>query len=133
VRKDLSDAGQSWLDGYASFIAGDLADLDLAGRAVHLDLPGKERAWSHKAHVAGQDVQQLGYLIERDFTHEPSDAGDARVRFQRLEIHVLPKAGFSHGPEFKRRKKNAILAHAFLCDNGRAAIFENDRDPDQRP
>ena len=50
--------------------------------AVARDLVGHDGTPAHDAHVAGQDVPELGELVETDPPQRPSDRRDPRIAAQ---------------------------------------------------
>ena len=103
-----------------------------------LHLGGHRRPGTDDAHLAGEDVQELGQLVERGPADEAADAGDARVvphledrarglvlRAQRLEAGLGVDV---HAAELEHLERAPVLADPGLAEEDRARGLELDGD-----
>lgn len=87
---------------------------------IRLKLPieiGTLRPGPHKAHVAPQDVPQLGQLIQPGAPEEMAETGAARVADRRPARAVGLRVQ-AHGPEFIDHEGLSVEAQALLPENG---------------
>src|SRR5215510_1771611 len=68
-------------------------------RRVELDLCGQSRPGSDDPHLAAQDVEEVGQLVEREATEQAADPSDARVFGRHGRPHADGVGALAHGPE----------------------------------
>ena len=105
-------------------------------------------ARAHEGHVATQDVEQLGQLVDRRLAQEGSDARNARIvghfKHDRISgrgvglvgLHegVLELFGVhAHGAELKHGKRLAVETDAFLSEESGAAVVQAHHRGDDDP
>lgn len=105
--------------------------LEVVG-LVGVEVVGKERSGSDEAHVALEDVEELGELVEGRLPEDASDAGDARVVLDLEEARV---SGFVEVLELPLHlvgvgDHRAEFVHAeWLAADARADLREEDGSP----
>ena len=97
-------------DAWEQFKADVAAELE---RRVAVEVAQRERARPDDAHVAAEDVEELGQLIERGGSQEMAQLGDALLVGQ---VHTVLVAGIGHGAELHEAKRLVALAHALLAE-----------------
>ena len=95
-----------------------------------LDFIEGEGTRTDQAHLAAQDVDQLGKFIETEFADEPSNSGDAGVvgQFEDRAGHFIEDFQFvfalgrvgNHGAEFEHGERFSIQARPLLSEQDRA-------------
>jgi hypothetical protein len=103
---------------------------------VAIDLGDERGARADEAHVAEEDVDQLGKLVNAGAAEEAADAGDAGIvlHLEDGAAHFIKglEGGFfllgvnDHGAEFEEAEAAAIHADAFLDEKDGAAALEPD-------
>src|SRR3989442_5635724 len=127
---DLPEAGDPGSHGEAPALRA----LDLT-RLVHRQWPRP-----HQAHLALEDIEELGELVEGKLPEEPAGAGAPRVT-RRLEdrpgpvVEVVdlvahPLRVLDHGPELVHQEAPAVEPGALLAEDDRPAGGELDRERD---
>ncbi|MNI70292.1 hypothetical protein D3C73_1260980 [compost metagenome] len=101
---------------------------------VSTDFPGQGWPWPHQAHVAHQDIPELGQFIEGVLSHPPAATGDAGVAAD-LEEHtcaLIPGIEFfqtrfgvhHHGTELQHVEGGAPPANPLLPEKyGAGAVM----------
>ena len=108
---DLPEAGEAGFDAQAAAMGKVAEPFDF----IH-----REGTLTDEAHIAVQDIQELGEFIEAVFAEEPANGGDAGVvcNLEDRTAHfvhgfelmfILLGVGY-HGAEFIKGKGAAILA-----------------------
>jgi hypothetical protein len=115
---DLRPAGDPRLDGEAAALAIRVL--------VDLDRDGRPRA--DDRHLALEDVDQVGDLVERGAAQQGADARDARVALgdREARAHVLGAA--DHRAQLEDVELAAVLADAALAVDRVALALQADRD-----
>ncbi len=107
----LRPAGDpGWHRQPAELALGVLGDLDLNGRPR-----------PHEAHLAAQDVDEVGELVERQPPHDRADAGDARIALVDRQPRPHPLGAADHRAELQQVELRAVLADAPLPVDRRTA------------
>ncbi len=88
-------------------------------RGVAFQIGGQQRARSHKAHLAPDDVPQLGELVQRGSPEAFAKRGQAVRIGQQGAVLVH---GIGHGLEFEDAEQFAFFAGTFLTEEN---IFGN--------
>lgn len=99
----------------------------LPGR-VALDLVGERRARPDHAHVAAQDVPELGQLVHRGAPDQPANARDPRVALVDGVARSLALGADLHRAELQQLELLAAQADALLAIEDGASVLEPDRD-----
>jgi len=116
----LRPAGHAGFDTVAFTVAADLS-------VEELDELWSLRPWAHQTHVALDDVEQLGELVQRRSAHDLSDARAAvhtldttgRLTVGQLEFGV-GGAGRAHRAELEAVEDLSITSHAGLAEHDRS-------------
>jgi hypothetical protein len=82
---------------------------------------GNHRPWSDQAHVAAENVPQLGKLIELPSPQPGSESSDAGVRSESDSCALFTIA---HGTQFQYLKATKVAAHPALAVEDRALRIE---------
>ena len=135
---DLPEAGDAGADGELAHHAG----------FVLCNLAGERGTRAHEGHVATQDVEQLGQLVDRRLAQKGSDARNTRIvgHFEHDRISSrgvgligLHEGGFelfgvhAHGAELKHGKSLAVEADALLSEESGAAVVQAHHRSDDDP
>ena len=116
---DLGPAGEAGLHGMAQAVIGDvLLELLHEGHAFGTG--------TDEAHVALDDVPDLGQLVDAHLADELAHAGHAGVVGGGPDGAVLFGVG-THGAELVDREFLFIQAHAILTVDDRARRFQTDQ------
>jgi hypothetical protein len=115
---DLGPAGDARLHGQAPALA--------LGVAVDLDRHRRPRA--HDRHVAAQDVDEVGHLVERRAPQQAPDAGDPRVSLAHRQAGAHVLGACDHRAQLEHVEGAAVLAHAPLAVDRAAARLQADGD-----
>lgn len=87
-------------------------------------------AGAYDGHVAFQDVQELGELVDTDSTDEAADGGDAGIVLAGGESrHAVFFGIHAHATEFVDREYFPVFGKAVLLVEGGAAV-SLDEEPD---
>ena len=107
-----------------------------------VDLPAQRRAGADEAHVALQDVEQLGQLVEAGAAQDVADLGDPGVTGQleqRARALVVglhggqPGLGVdAHRAELEHPELGVAPADPLLAEQDRTAVLPLDQDGDDR-
>jgi len=141
-RVNLGEAGQAGDDADALRVARDIADMldpDFAVKgigsfrgfrevSINLDLDGQKRPGSDKAHVADQDVEQLGQFVHGNLAHTVPNPGYPGIILVSLAVDFFPEEALDHGPEFDRFEDPTALADPALANEYRKTVFNDDQD-----
>lgn len=87
---------------------------------------GQERTWADERHVALEDVDELGELIDRGGADEAAYLGEAVGIGEELALGI---ALIGHGLELDDLEDLAVLARALLVEQG-SGTFVGDGEPD---
>src|SRR5438034_823986 len=128
----LPGTSEAWYDAEANEMAW----------FVSPHLTRQRRPRSDERHVTGQDIEDLGELVEAEAAQEPSHARDPRIRAQfeqpavaiRVQVGdlILPRFGFvEHAPELPHHELAGTEPHASLPEKHRAPRLDLDGDRDQ--
>ena len=125
---DLSPAGNSGFHDIAVAVKGDARHKE---RRKALRLGTRP----DPAHLAAQDVEDLGKLVEAGLAKKRSEPGDPRVGMRRgkrlLRVALLLGQRLAgHGPEFVDQERRAGAADSQLLEQGGPAVMEADHDRD---
>src|SRR5690606_33933137 len=99
----------------------------LFGISVHE--PGNFRSRSHEAHLAPQDIEQLGQLIEFEAPEAGADRRNAGVAPSGKLASGIFRTRY-HGAELPDAEGLALLADTLLAEEDRAPILAPDQHPD---
>lgn len=94
-------------------------DVHLLGR-VHLDIVAHLGTRAHEAHVADEDVDELGQFVEFVAADDVAGAGDARVAATDGDEAAAVGAG-THAAEFVETEVAAAASYAHLTVEDGAA------------
>ena len=94
--------------------------------AVQRKIIHTERTWANQCHVALEDVDELGELIDRGGADEAAYLGEAVGIGEELALGI---ALIGHGLELDDLEDLAVQAGAFLIENG-SGTFVGDGEPD---
>lgn len=117
---DLGEPGEAGADAHAP-LSG------VEGESVHM--LGDPRARADEAHVADEDVEELGQLVEGGCAQQAAEpCGAILVR----EQFAVDPALVVHGAEFNDVERLAVHADAFLDEDGVAALQQNEQQGDEQ-
>ena len=89
-------------------------------------LRGQRRSWADERHIALEDIQQLGQLVDARFAEYPADRCNARVvlDFENWARHLVQVREFvlyairsgNHGPEFVHSELPLVQTNSRLSE-----------------
>src|SRR5258707_8567458 len=97
-------------------------------RGVVADLGGDGRARADDRHLATEDVDQVGHLVERGAAEEAAGAGDRGIVAGDDHADADRVGALDHRPQLQHLELGAAEADAALPVEDRAAAAELDRD-----
>ena len=95
------------------------------------DLIGSCRPWAYQAHVANQDIEQLGEFVDAEFADESSHASDPGIFFHFEKHSVFRLVVFQelifnivcpndHGSKLEEPEMPTISSHSCLAVKNRS-------------
>src|SRR5690348_1456122 len=90
--------------------------------------------WANKAHLALQNVKELGNLIHANLANDATDTRRARIALARPNRSILFGVN-SHRAKLHQYKRAAVLAHSLLLVKDRPArlkLDQHSRDQNER-
>ena len=121
VAIDLGPSGKTGANLVLDHVAWDLF-LELLNELRAL------RPWSHEAHLADEDVEELWHLIDAGLTKESADLCDPGIVLGGPAFLFLSFCLDLHGPELVHHERNAVSANSLLLvdDGSRAGCLDSD-------
>src|SRR6185437_12774540 len=128
---NLGPAGDAWFHAMARGIFVD-DGFDRFAAALFPQIarlaPHRMRPRPHQRHVALQDVEDLGQLVEAPAPQERADLGNARILAPRLLQRLILGGGDAHGAELVDRERQIVEAKPVLAEEHRPAAGQLDCD-----
>ena len=88
----------------------------------------QRRPGADDGHLPGEDLGDLGQLVQRGLAQEAAHPGDVLVRIlQKMGGHVVGRLHL-HGAEFQDVKISLVDAHPLLAEKHRAGVIQLDGD-----
>src|SRR6266542_4334157 len=132
-RVDLGHARETGSHAVPRVVAGNRLERHEVAVPAELDLRGQECPRAHEAHVALEDVPELGQLVQGRRPEKASHPRHPCVAMSRLTWPELGVRVRHHGAEFQAREAPPAPAHTLLRVEDRPTVLEFDGGGDERP
>jgi hypothetical protein len=132
-REYLCKSGQSRYHLVPGLVSRNSFDWNDLAVAMDFDLFGHQRPGPDEAHIAFEDVQELGKLVHCRRSDDTPDRGYSLIILRSLLKCRPPARVGRHGTKFPILETPTSFAYAIVSIKDRTAIFEFNAYRDQQP
>ena len=123
IAPDLRKTSQARLDGQTNTLEDSVTSYE----------EGSFRSWANQAHIALEDIEQLGKLIKASSPQEFSYGSDSRIILCSQNGAGVLFGIINHRSELMECEQLSVFADSFLFEEDRPLVFEPYEKCDKKP